>query len=183
MGTKVSNKYHKGSALIKNESSFEFSFGKKIKFHQLHEIKSKREYVYNRAFPRSCLCEICKNVCFVAKTLNKRIKNCNMVSTDPHSLTEKYTCGSSSRTCMFSKNECCYFTGVTMEEFPDDCDNVKYYEWAKVDGKVKKVVKSVDVEEAIELFNGQIKILKAYFFVKRTQNTHYNRLEENLKTN
>ena len=35
-----------GSSLIKNESSFEFSFAKKIKFHQLHEnIKSNREYI------------------------------------------------------------------------------------------------------------------------------------------
>ena len=84
---------------------------------------------------------------------------------------------------MFSENECCYLTGVTMEEFPDDCNDVEYYEWAKVDGKVKKVVKSVDVEEAIELFNKQVKILKAHIFVKRTKNTHYNRLTENLKAN
>ena len=98
-----------------------------------------------------------------------------MVLTDPNLLAEKYTCGSSSRTCMFSENEFCYFTGVTMEKFPDDCDEVEYYEWAKVDGKVKKVVRSVDVEEAIELFNEQIKILKAHIFVK-IQNTHYNRL-------
>ena len=54
---------------------------------------------------------------------------------------------------MFSENECCYFTGVTMEEFPDDCDNVEYYERAKVDGQVKQAVKSVDLEEDIELFN------------------------------
>ena len=98
-----------------------------------------------------------------------------MVLTDPNLLAEKYTCGSSSRTCMFSENECCYFTGVTMAKFPDDCDEVEYYEWAKVDGKVKKVVRSVDVEEAIELFNEQIKILKVHIFVK-IQNTHYNRL-------
>ena len=74
-----------------------------------------------------------------------------MVPTDPHSLAEKYTCNSSARTCMFSENECCYFTGMTMEEFPDDCD----------EKKVKKVVTSVDVEEAIELFSEQVKILKA----------------------
>ena len=38
-----------GSSLIKNESSREVSFGKKIKIHQLYEyIKSIREYVYNR---------------------------------------------------------------------------------------------------------------------------------------
>ena len=101
-----------------------------------------------------------------------------MVPTDPHSLAEKYTSDSSSRTCMFPQNECCYFTGVTMEQFPDDCDDVEYYEWAKVDGKVKKVVKSLDEEEAIELFNELVKI-----FVKRAQNTHYKRLNENLKTN
>ena len=69
-----------------------------------------------------------------------------------------------------------------MEEFLDDCDDLEYYEWDKVDGKVKKVVKSVDVEEANELFNEQVKILKAHIFVKRTQNTHYNQLKENHKT-
>ena len=103
-------------------------------------MKSNREYVYNRDIPQpSCVCEIFKNVCFVAKA--KKIKNCNMEPTDPHSLAEKYTCESSSRTCMFSENECCYFTGVTMEEFPGDCDDVEDYKWAKVDEKVKKVVK------------------------------------------
>ena len=68
-----------------------------------------------------------------------------MVLTDPHSLAEKYNCDSFSRTCLFSENEC-YFTGVTM----DDSDDVK---WAKVNGKVKKVIKSVDVEKVTELFN------------------------------
>ena len=146
-------------------------------------IKSNREYVYNRDIPQpSCLCEICENVCFVAKALNKKIKSCNMVPTDLHSLAEKYTCDSSSRTCMFSKNAC-YFTGVTMQEFPDNCDDVEYYEWAKVDGKVKKVIKWVDVEEVTELFNEHVKTLKAHIFVKRTQNTHYNRLKENFITN
>ena len=50
-----------------------------------------------------------------------------------------------------------------------------------VDGKVKKAVKSVDVEEAIELFNEQVKILKPPIFVKRIQNTHYNQLKKTLK--
>ena len=49
-----------------------------------------------------------------------------MVPTDPHSLAENFTSDSSSRTCMFSENECCYFTGVTMEEFPNDCDDAEY---------------------------------------------------------
>ena len=105
-----------------------FFFGKKLKFHQLYEyVKSNREFVYNRDIPRSsCLCEICKNVCFVAKAFNKKSR----AVTWCHSLAEKYTGNSFSRTCIFSENECCYFTGVTMEEFPDDCDDVEYYEWA-----------------------------------------------------
>ena len=106
-----------------------------------------------------------------------------MVPMDPHPLAEKYTSDFSSRTCMFSKNWCCYFTGVIMQEFPDDCDDVEHYKWAKVDGKAKKVVKSFDVAEAIELSTGQVKISKAHIFVKRTQNTHYSHLKENLKTN
>ena len=51
-----------GSSLIKNESSFEFSFDNKIKFHQLYEyIKSSRECVYNRDIPQSsCLSKYAK---------------------------------------------------------------------------------------------------------------------------
>ena len=76
-----------GSSLIKNESSFEFLFDKKIKFYQLYEyIKSNRGYAYNRDIPQSsCLYEICENVCSVAKALNKKINGCNMVPTGPHS--------------------------------------------------------------------------------------------------
>ena len=61
-----------GNSLIKSE----FSFGKKIKFHQLYKyIKSNREYVYSRDIPlSSCLCEICENVRFVAKALDKKIQ-------------------------------------------------------------------------------------------------------------
>ena len=84
---------------------------------------------------------------------------------------------------MSSENGFCYFTGVTMEEFSNDCDDVGYYEWAKVDGKIRKVVGSVDVEDAVELFNGLVKILKTDVFVKRTQNTHNNRLKKSLKAN
>ena len=84
--------------------------------------------------------------------------------------------------CSSPRSASGYFTGVTMEEFPADCYDVEYYERAKADGKLKIVVKPVDVEEAIELLNEQVKILKAHIFVKRTQNTHYNRLKENLKT-
>ena len=68
---------------------------------------------------------------------------------------------------------------VTLEEILIDCDDGEYYQWAKEDRKVKKVVQSVDVEEAIELFNEQVKNLKAHIFVKRTQNTHYKWLKEN----
>ena len=50
-----------------------------------------------------------------------------------------------------------------MDEFPDGCDDVEYYEWIKVDGKVKKVVKSADVEKAIELFNEQVKQMNSKF--------------------
>ena len=48
--------------------------------------------------------------------------------------------------------------------------------------KKKKLVKSVDVEEAIELFNELVKILQAHIFGTITQNTHYNRVKQNLKT-
>ena len=102
------------SSLIENESSFEFSLSKKIKFHQLYQyINIHRGYIHSKDIPQQpYLCEICKNVCFVAKALNKKIKSFNIVPMDPHSLAEKYTCDYSSRTCMCSENECCYVTGV-----------------------------------------------------------------------
>ena len=57
-------------SLTKNESSFEFLFGKKIKFHSLYEyIKRNREYVYNKDIPQlSCLCEICEKCLFRCKS-------------------------------------------------------------------------------------------------------------------
>ena len=45
-----------------------------------------------------------------------------------------------------------------MEEFPNYCNDVEYYEWAKVDGRVKKTVKSVDIEKAIEFQHVKSKI-------------------------
>ena len=136
-----------GSSLIKNESSFEFSFGKKkLNFISCtNTLKAIGNMYTTETFhSRPSFAKYAK-VCFVEEALNKKIKSCNMVLTDPHSLAEKYNCDSSSRTCLFSENEC-YFTGVTM----DDSDDVK---WAKVNGKVKKVIKSVDVEKVTELFN------------------------------
>ena len=102
---------------------------------------------------------------------------------DCHSLAIEYTCNYSSRTCIFSENKCCHFNRVPMEEFPDNWDDVEYYEWGKVRRTVKKIIKSDDAEEVNELFNEQVKILKWHIFVKRTENTHYNRLKENLRTN
>ena len=82
---------------------------------------------------------------------------------------------------MFYENKCWYFTRVAIEEFPDNCDDVEYYQWAKEDRTVKKFAKSVDVEKVNELFNEQVKILKAHTFVKRTKNTHYDRQKKILK--
>ena len=88
-----------------------------------------------------------------------------MVPTDPHSLAEKYTCDSEKYTCkilyVFRKRMLLLYW----------CDNggvsgwlwhVEYYAWAKVDGKVKKVVESVGVEEAIKLVNYNLKTNKIH---------------------
>ena len=54
----------------------------------------------------------------------------------------------------------------------------------KQTGKKRKLLSQLAYKKPlIELFNEQIKILKAHIFVKRTQNTNYNWLEENLETN
>ena len=59
----------KGNSMIKNETPFEFSFGKKIKLHQLYEyIKSNRNiYTTERFHSRPAFSNY---VYFVAKALN-----------------------------------------------------------------------------------------------------------------
>ena len=190
-----------GVESIQEGCSFQSSFSRKLKFHELYEfIKSRREYIYNRDIPQSsCLCEICENAVFIAKGVNKKILNKSLlVPTDPHSLVEAYSCQSSSKDCMYSLCEDCNITDLSEDDFlgggslnsDDDGDdvekkefNIEYYEWTKVDGKVKKVLSSVDIEDAIALFNDHMKVLKAHIFVKRTQNTTYNALKNNLKEN
>ena len=56
--------------------------------------------MYNRDIPQSsCLCEVCENVCLLAKVINNS-RNVDLL-TNPHDLVEKYACNSDSKHCMY----------------------------------------------------------------------------------
>ena len=54
---------------------------------------------YNRDIPQSsCLCEVCENVCLLAKGINK---SCKLnLAVNPHDLVESFSCTSTSKACM-----------------------------------------------------------------------------------
>jgi len=81
---------------------------------------------------------------------------------------------------MSSDCEKCYFTGICQGDFKEKEEDVKYSCWTKEDGKVTKVVKSISIKQAIELFEEHVKTLKNHIFIKRVQNRKYNDLKENL---
>ena len=66
-----------GSTVVKvNAPNFRVAFEHEISFTQMYDfLKSKKEYFYNRNIPHSsCLCEICENIVYISKGLNRDIK-------------------------------------------------------------------------------------------------------------
>ena len=170
-------------------------------FRQLYEfLKSHKEYVFNKNIPQSsCLCEICENIVFVAKGINKAlIYNEKALPTNPHDIVEKLSCDSSSQLCMLETCETCETSHLSINDFKngenittssndssedEETDyNVSYYEWSRGDdGKIKKVLANVEPEEAIEVFNKQLSALKKHIFTKRQLAIVYNDIKNRLK--
>ena len=48
---------------------------------------------------------------------------------------------------------------------------IKYYEWGREDGKVTKILKMSELDDAIDHFKQSITILKKHIFVKKETNT------------
>ena len=78
-------------------------FDKKLTFRQLYNfVKSRKYFVFNRDIPHaSCLCEICENIVYLAKSIDAKVKSTPYQSY-AYSLVETYSCDSSLEDCMNS---------------------------------------------------------------------------------
>ena len=171
------------SGMVQNETDdFSTIFDKNLTFRQLYKfLKEHKEFVFNKDIPQaSCLCEICENLIFLVRALSSKINK--PILSNIHSLVESYSCNSSSKACMYSDCEVCYDTGLGVEDFTDDCTEIQFYQWKRVDKKVQKVESVLPPDEFLSLFNEEVKVLKKHIYIKRQQHATYNQLKENLKT-
>ena len=164
--------------------SFSSRFSKNITFRQLYGfVKSQPQLIYNRDISQSsCLCEICENIVYIAKTLLKQ--NGHALPQNPHDLVGQFACNSMSRKCMYD-HDCAVCQSMLLNENDFDLQlaNQQVLQWQKIDKKVQKSTLDVTFDELIEMFNAQIQVLKKHIFVKREQNKFYNNLKENLERN
>ena len=150
-----------GCSLVVEDGFDSFSdiFLKKLTFRQLyHFIKSRKQFVYNRDIPQaSCLCEICENTVYLAKSIASRVKM--NYHANPHSLVETYSCDTASENCMNSVCMNCRETGLKVEDFDDEDDAVVFYKWKRVDNKVQKIEMSLSPVEACTCFDEEVRVL------------------------
>ena len=127
----------------------------------------------------SCLCEICENLIFLAKSMSPKLNL--LIQTNTHSLAEAYSCDSSSKSYMYSTCGEYRDTGLKVEDFKDDCTEIQFYHWKRVDKKVQKFESILPSDDLITLFDEEVRVIKKYIVIKRQQHAAYNHLKENLK--
>lgn len=159
--------------------SFPTKFSKVIKFQQLYQfIKSHPEFVFNKNIPQSsCLCEICENVNYISKALSR---NSQELPNNPHDLVQMFSCDSNNKLCMYDGDCDVCRDSLNADDFKD-AGSYSFYQWQKVDEKIRKSCLTVSVSQLVNLFNSQIRVLKKHIYVKREQNKYYNKLNELLK--
>ena len=109
------------------------------------------------------------NSVYLVKGINIQLIKDMQLPTNPHDLVERFSCDSSLSDCMNSDCEECATTDISLQsvEYGRDKDHViKYYELSTK--KYKRL--SVDAEDATDLLNERIRVLKRHIFVKRDQN-------------
>ena len=125
------------SGIVQSETDdFTTIFDKKLTFRQLSKfLKKHKEFEFNKNVPQvSCLCEICENMIFLAKSMSPKL---NLpIWTNIHSLVEEKSCDSSSKSCMYSTCDECCDTGLKFEDCKDDCTEIQFYQWKQVDKKL-----------------------------------------------
>ena len=82
---------------------------------------------------------------------------------------------------MYSTCDKCCDTGLKVEDFKDDCIEIKFYQWKWVDKKVQQMGSVLPPGDLITLFDEEVRVLKKHIVKKRQQHAAYNHLKENLK--
>ena len=106
------------SLVIQSETDdFPKIFEKELTFRQLYKfLKQHKEFVFNKDIPQaSCLCEICENLTFLAKSILSKVNI--PIETNVYSLLEAFSCDSSSKECMYSTCEECCDTRLKITDF------------------------------------------------------------------
>ena len=126
------------------------------------------------------------------KELNLHVKKVR--ADDPHSIVETYVCVSDDKECMLVDCEGCVMHTLVENDFhrisdsSSDSENevgtsseIKFFKWAPGDdGYLTKVQMEVSTNEALEMWQGIITVLKKHIYTKRHQNATYNRIKDNL---
>ena len=125
------------------------------------------------------VCKICENLVYLSKAFAQNDKD---LPSNPHDLVEKFSCDSSKRECMYTyKCDVCNVC-ICADNF-ERFNECYFYNWQKVDGKVRKTCLTASHRELFNMFNTQMPVLKKHIFVKREQNTFYNNVKDNLEEN
>ena len=130
-----------------------------------------------------------------AKGLDKNA-NLKKIPTDPRSIVEAYLCDDSNKSCMLGECNDCENHGLAVDDFVDGSDDdssdesegssscdeevrIKFYQWKK---KVylSKMLVTVDVNDALSMWQNHVTVMKRYIFTKRQQHEAYNNIKQNL---
>ena len=130
--------------------------------------------MFNKDTPQtSCLCEICEKLVFLAKSMSPKL---NLpTQKNIQSLVETYSCDSSSKSCLYCDE--CRDTGLKVEDLKDDCTEIQFYQWKRVDKEFQKVKPILLPDDLITLFDEELRVLQKHIFIKRQQHAAYNHLK------
>ena len=183
--------------------NFCFKFRKDIKFRQLYDLlKRYKQYIFNPKIPQwPCLCEICENALFLVDGLNKKLYSESRLPTTINKLVVRFSCDNVKK-CIFGECEKCSSINVSHEDFNvdlvadsdsensttsvSDCDDndqgatVPFYEWAREDTKLKKMLFKESIDSAIRKFKSTVTTLKHHIYIKSIQFNYYNNIKNNL---
>eukprot|EP00111_Clytia_hemisphaerica_P010989 TCONS_00032233-protein len=195
-----------GNKEVEKSSSFREEFERDLSFRQLHNfIKMNKQYKFSNQTPHeSCTCEVCENVHLLTMAVNRKIRNIdNKLPTSVKEIIAEFSCPVPKKECSLSRCGECPVVKVCKEDFLDQDDQddvssdeseegseneetedeIKYFEWATVDGKAAKVQRSVGYDEIGDILATKIKELKLHIHVRNEQYQTYTTLKETMPGN
>ena len=87
---------------------------------------------------------------------------------------------SSSKSSICSTCDECCDTGLKVKDFKDDCTEIQFYEWKRIDKTLQNVESILPPDDLITLFD-EVRVFKKHIFIKQQQHATHDHLKENLK--